>query len=117
MKPEHTSSSSAGKSSVALFLATAGLVAGSSAGLLPAESRELHDPSPRAALLAQATSDCVPVGEGENCARPRRRKKKTTEPAGTPNTPAADTSAPATTVGPESGTPKEVLNDIERGDF
>lgn len=73
-------------------------------------------------LLAQATQECVPIGEGENCAKPRKRKNKNlteqeNNSGSTPNNPAADTSGPTPNPGAQSGSASEELNQIERGDL
>jgi len=99
------------QTSVAMFLAVANLASGSAIAnpepMADLAQRSTH----HSELLAQATNECVPVGEGENCARPRRRKK----PANT--NPAANTSEPVTDHGAKSGTSMEVLNQVERGNL
>lgn len=111
------------RSSVSLFLATVGLAAG---GLgLPADSviaAETAITSQTAPWLAQATEQCVPIGEGENCSGPRRRRGRSllpqeTNSGATPNNPAADPSNPTPNPGAQSGTAQEELNQIERGDL
>lgn len=93
------------QTSVAMFLAVANLAAGSAIAnpepMADLAQRSTH----HSELLAQATNECVPVGEGENCARPRRRKKP------------ANTSEPVTDHGAKSGTSMEVLNQVERGNL
>jgi len=74
-------------------------------------------------LLAQATQECVPIGEGENCVKPRKKKQKQTliqqqnNSGSTPGNPAADTSIPTPSTGAKSGTAEQELNQIERGDL
>jgi len=110
-------------SSVSLFLATVGMAAG---GLgLPAGSviaAESAIPMQTAALLAQATQECVPIGEGENCSGPRRRRGRSllpqeTNSGSTPNNPAADAGNPTANPGAQSGSAKDELNQIERGNL
>jgi hypothetical protein len=68
------------RTSVALFLATSALIGTASAPLSQA-ANSTQFPAPRSPQqLAQAT-ECVPIGEGENCARDRNRSK---QPAAAP---------------------------------
>ena len=82
------------------------------AGMFTAHTGFVHEPVraesaiPHSELLAQATQECIPIGEGENCAKPRKRRKQNliqqeNSSVSTPNNPAADTSKP---------TPIPVLN-------
>jgi hypothetical protein len=112
--------STTSKSSIALFMAAAGMFT-AHAGFV---NEPVHAQSALASsqLLAQATQECVPIGEGENCAKPRKRKKQTlteqeNNSGSTPNNPAADTSRPTPNPGAQSGTAREELNQIERGDL
>jgi hypothetical protein len=83
------------RTSVALFLATSALIGTASAPLSQAAS-STHFPAPRSPQqLAQAT-ECVPIGEGENCARDRKRSKK---PAAAPTTSDSNTPTPGTGAG------------------
>lgn len=87
------------RTGVALFLATAGLIA---APAVPAAAMPSPGASPlmqaalnsaaaatghqEAAALAQV-SDCIPIGEGENCERQtleQRRRQASPQPAATP---------------------------------
>lgn len=99
------------QTSVALFLALSNIAAGAAFAKTEALANLPQHSNSHAELLAQATSECVPVGEGENCARPRRKKKPAT------TNPAANTSQPVTDPGSKSGTSKDVLNEVERGDL
>lgn len=111
------------RSSVTLFLASVG-VAASGIGF-HAESLAAADPllsEQSAQWMAQATQECVPIGEGENCSGRRRRRGPSLLPqennsGATPNNPAADTSSPTPNPGAQSGTAAEELNQIERGDL
>lgn len=109
--------------SVALFLATAGLVASSGSAFTSADARAASFNLNTSSLLAQATQECVPIGEGENCAKPRRKKKKSnliqqeTNSGATPNNPAANDSNPTPNPGAQSGSSQQLLNQIERGDL
>jgi hypothetical protein len=81
------------RTSVALFLATSALIGTASAPLSQAAS-STQFPAPRnSQQLAQAT-ECVPIGEGENCARERTRSKK---PAAAPTS--SDSNTPSTGTG------------------
>lgn len=63
------------RTSVALFLATSALL-GTTAASIGKAGAESQFPAPRNPQhLAQAT-ECVPIGEGENCARERSRSNK-----------------------------------------
>lgn len=108
------------RSSVALFMATAGMVA-AQAGF-SAQSSLADNAFSSSQLLAQATEECVPIGEGENCARPRKRKRtnliqQENDSGSTPSSPAADPSKPTPNPGAQSGSASEELNEIERGDL
>lgn len=75
------------RSSVALFLATAGLLSGAGAWSSPAES--LISPGAGRGLESQArqlaqASECVPIGEGENCENPSQRRRLQAKPASRP---------------------------------
>ncbi len=98
------------QTSVALFLAVSSISAGTAFAKANQATGFSQQVASRSELLAQATQECVPVGEGENCARPRRQKQPTTNPA--PNT-----SQPVTDPAANSGSAKKVLNQIERGDL
>lgn len=80
-------SSATRRGSVALFLAAASLAAGGGA-LSGSSVQAMQLPSqPTPQLLAQATQECIPIGEGENCTKPRRRKGKSLLPAEADATP------------------------------
>jgi len=98
------------QTSVALFLAVSSISAGTAFAKADQATGFSQQVASRSELLAQATQECVPVGEGENCARPRREKKSTANPA-------AHTIQLATDPGANSGSSKKVLNQIERGDL
>lgn len=98
------------------------------AGMVTAHAGFVHEPVraessiAHSALLAQATQECVPIGEGENCAKPRKRKQQNliqqeNSSGSTPNNPAANTSKPTPNPGAQSGSASQELNQIERGDL
>ena len=69
-----------------------------------------------AAALAQV-SDCIPIGEGENCERQtleQRRRQASPQPAASP---AADPSTPTANPGASAGSASDELRQIERGDI
>ena len=102
------------RSSIALFLATAGLMSASNPGLAAAETGlALATPTSHGQLLAQAV-ECVPIGEGENC---ERQIIKTIRPRDGIGGPAADNSAPTPNPGASNGSAKKQLDQIERGDL
>lgn len=108
--PEHSSSQ---RTSIALFLATAGIIGGSAALPAPAEAAFNRPFSADRSQLLADSMDCVPVGEGENCERETRnkRKKRSTD------NPAADDSSPTSNPGASDGSAADELNLIERGDL
>jgi len=88
------------RTSVALFLATSALI-GSTAAPSAHAATGYQFPAPRNPQQLAQASECVPIGEGENCARDRVRKKKapaTATPAsagsGTTAAPTADAATP-----------------------
>ena len=101
------------RTSLALFLATASMIGGSAASASPVDAASLiHFSAEKAQLLADS-AECVPVGEGENCERETRNKRKAkpvTNPAPNPSTP---TSNP----GAVDGSSADQLKQIERGDL
>lgn len=84
----HPSQSTARRrGSVGLFLAAASLATGG-ADLTMSSLHALELPSQATPqLFAQATQECIPIGEGENCAKPRRRKGKSLLPTEADATP------------------------------
>lgn len=83
------------RTSVALFLATSALMGTAAA---PAAHTATGDqfPAPRHPQQLAQAAECVPIGEGENCARDRVRKNKapaTTAPAANAS---GSTAAPTT---------------------
>lgn len=108
--PEHSSSQ---RTSIALFLATAGMIGGSAALPAPADAA-FYGPfsADRSQLLADI-SDCIPVGEGENCERESRNKRKKRSTAN----PAADDSSPTSNPGASDDSAADQLNLIEKGDL
>lgn len=102
------------RSSIALFLATAGLIGVSSPGVVAKDQRSspaLH--SDHNQLLANAV-ECVPIGEGENCERQTLEAPKPKNDLGGP---AANDSVPTSNPGASNGSASDTLNLIERGDL
>ena len=104
------------RTGVALLLATAGVMAASPVSASPLMQAALDGSAAGARLdaaaLAQA-SDCIPIGEGENCERQtleQRRRQRTANPA-------ADPSSPASNPGASDGSAADELKQIERGDL
>jgi len=89
------------RTSVALFLATSALMGAAAA---PAAHTATGDqfPAPRNPQQLAQASECVPIGEGENCARERVRK--TTAPATA--APAGEASGSGAAPKAVTGTPK-----------
>jgi hypothetical protein len=109
--------STTSKSSIALFMAAAGTIT-AHAGFV---NEPVHAQSSQ--LLAQATQECVPIGEGENCAKPRRRRKQQNlvqqenNSGATPGNPSPNPSMPTPNPGAQAGSASQELNLIERGDL
>jgi hypothetical protein len=106
--PSAAGSSARGRSSVGLFLAAASLATGAAGlGNTSVQAREFP-PLPSPELLAQATQECIPIGEGENCSKPRRRKGKSLlPPEGEATTKPAE---PAAGMGQDAITPATPAN-------
>lgn len=108
------------KSSIALFMAAAGMVTAHSGFVQePVNAQSFTEHSE---LLAQATQECVPIGEGENCAKPRRRRKQNliqqeNNSGSTTSNPSPNPSIPTPNPGAQSGSASQELNLIERGDL
>lgn len=108
------------RSSIALFLATAGLL--DLGGSVLSSAEPLAWPlsqSAQAHMLAEAV-ECVPIGEGENCERQSidsAQPKVQSEPKVQSGGPAADDSVPTSNPGASDGSAEDTLNLIERGDL
>lgn len=89
------------RTSVALFLATSALIGSAAAQAAPADNGEQFSAPANSQQLAQA-AECVPIGEGENCARERVRKNKVPATA----VPANHASGSSTAPTPNATTPK-----------
>jgi len=89
------------RTSVALFLATSALIGSTAAPAAHAATGEQFPAPGNPQQLAQA-AECVPSGEGENCARDRVRKKKAPATA----TPASDASGSSAAPAVDTATPK-----------
>lgn len=105
------------RTGVALLLATAGVMAASSVSASPLMQAALEGSAAAgarldAAALAQA-SDCIPIGEGENCERQTLEQRRRQPMAN----PAADPSSPASNPGASDGSAADELKQIERGDL
>lgn len=92
--PSIIRSSSRSRGSIALFLAAASLATGAP-GISGTSAQANEFPSlATPELLAQATQACIPIGEGENCAKPRRRTSRSVlPPEGEATTKPADPAA------------------------
>jgi len=82
------------RTSVALFLASSALI-GTAA---PAAHSATGDqfPAPRHPQQLAQAAECVPIGEGENCARDRVRKKKAPAATAAAANASGSTAAPTT---------------------
>lgn len=102
------------RTSIALFLATAGIMGGSAA--IHAAASDVAPlasiPAQRAQLLAEGVP-CVPVGEGENCERETRNKRKQRSI----DDPAPTDSSPNSNPGASEGSAADELKLIEQGDI
>jgi hypothetical protein len=101
------------RTSLALFLATASMIGGSAATAVPVDAASFIPFSAEKAQLLADSAECVPVGEGENCERESRNKRKT-KPAANP---AANQSTPTSNPGAVDGSSSNQLKGIERGDL
>jgi hypothetical protein len=84
------------RTSLALFLATASMIGGSAASAIPVDQATFNSFSAEKAQLLAGSTECVPVGEGENCERETRNKRKAkpvTNPAANPSTPTSNPEA------------------------
>lgn len=89
------------RTSVALFLATSALIGSTAAAAAHAATGQQF-PAPRNPQQLAQAAECVPIGEGENCARDRVRQKKAPATAA----PAGDASGSSAAPKAGTGTPK-----------
>lgn len=101
------------RTSLALFLATASMIGGSSAAAARVDAASFIPFSAQKAQLLADSAVCVPVGEGENCER-EKLNQKTNNNVGNP---AAKDSVPTSNPGASGGSAEDTLNLIERGDL
>jgi hypothetical protein len=101
------------RTSLALFLATASMIGASAASAAPVDAASFIPFSAEKAQLFANSAECVPVGEGENCERETRNKRK----AKPVTNPAANPSIPTSNPGAVDGSAADQLKLIERGDL
>lgn len=101
------------RTSLSLFLAMASMIGGSTASAAQLDVASFIPFSAEKAQLLADSAECVPVGEGENCERETRNKRKAKPVAN----PAANPSIPTSNPGAVDGSSADQLKEIERGDL